>query len=80
MQYTIRAVPAAVDRAIRERARADDKSLNEAVIDALAEGCGVSAGRRQRRQLDDIAGSWTPDKLVESTLDAQDQVEEASWR
>ena len=45
MQYTIRGVPAAVDNALRARARADGKSLNEAAIEALAEGSAPSARR-----------------------------------
>jgi len=39
MRYTIRGIPAAIDAALRERARGAGKSLNEAVIDTLAEGC-----------------------------------------
>jgi hypothetical protein len=38
MQYTIRGIPAAIDSALRDRARAAGKSLNEAAIDALVEG------------------------------------------
>src|ERR1700674_5724924 len=59
MQYTIRGV---VDHAIRERARAAGKSLNEAVVDALAEGAGVAGTPRKRRDLGDIAGTWKADK------------------
>ena len=80
MQYTIRGIPAAVDGALRERARVAGKSLNEAAIDALAEGSGVVAAPRKRRELDDIAGSWRADKAVESALAAQDRVDEDLWR
>ena len=76
MQYTIRGIPAAVDHAIRQRARASGKSLNEAVIDALAEGTGAAGVRRARRDLGDIAGTWRADKAVESALAAQDRVDE----
>jgi plasmid stability protein len=38
MQYTIRGIPVAVDNALRARARAAGKSLNEAAVDALADG------------------------------------------
>ena len=51
MQYTIRGIPVAVDNALRDRARAAGKSLNEAAIDALAEGAGVTGARRKRRDL-----------------------------
>ena len=80
MQYTIRGVPAAVDDALRERARVGGKSLNEAAIDALAEGSGVVRTPRKRRDLDDVAGTWKADKAVESALAAQDHVDEDLWR
>jgi hypothetical protein len=87
MQYTIRGIPTAVDAALRERARSDGKSLNEAAIEALAEGIealaegsGVAGAPRKRRELNDVAGSWRPDKAVESALQAQDRVDEDLWR
>jgi len=81
MQYTIRGIPPVIDSALRARARAAGKSLNEAAVDALAEGTGVtSAAARKRRDLGDIAGTWKADKALESALTAQDHVDEALWR
>jgi hypothetical protein len=80
MQYTIRGIPAAVDGALRERARASGKSLNEAAIEALAEGSGAAVAPRKRRDLDDIAGTWKTDKAVESALAAQDRIDQDLWR
>ena len=80
MQYTIRSIPAAVDNALRARARAAGKSLNEAAVDALTEGSGVAGTPRRRRDLGDIAGTWKADKAVEAALAEQDQVDEDLWR
>ncbi|MDQ3696930.1 MAG: hypothetical protein M3373_02740 [Gemmatimonadota bacterium] len=80
MQYTIRGIPAAVDNALRERARAAGKSLNEAAVDALTEGAGMAGAPRKRRDLSEIAGAWKADKAVESALAAQDHVDEDLWR
>jgi hypothetical protein len=80
MQYTIRGIPHVVDAALRARARVAGKSLNEAALDALSEGSGVSGARRKRRDLADIAGTWKREKAVESALAAQDQVDEDLWR
>ncbi|HJZ72918.1 MAG TPA: hypothetical protein VKE51_14330 [Vicinamibacterales bacterium] len=80
MQYTIRGIPAAIDDALRQRARADGKSLNEAVVDALAEGSGMAGHLRKRRDLSDIAGTWKADKAVESALAAQDVVDADLWK
>ena len=80
MQYTIRGIPAAVDTAIRERARVAGKSLNEAAVDALAEGAGIAGAPRKRRDLGDVAGTWRADKALESALASQDRVDEDLWR
>ena len=80
MQYTIRGIPAAVDSALRDRARVARKSLNEAAIDALAVGAGVAGAPRKRRDLSDIAGTWKADKALESALAAQDRVDKDLWR
>lgn len=80
MQYTIRGIPAAVDAALRERARRGGKSLNEAAVDALAEGVGVAGAPGKRRDFGDIASTWKPDKAVESALAAQDRVDKDLWR
>ena len=81
MQYTIRGIPPAIDNALRARARAAGKSLNEAAVDALAEGAGVgTVTARKRRDLADIAGTWKADKALESALADQDRVDEDLWR
>ena len=80
MQYTIRGIPAAIDNALRARARAAGKSLNQAAVAALAEGAGVTSGPRKRRDLGDIAGTWKADKALTSALAAQDRVDEDLWR
>lgn len=80
MQYTIRGIPAVVDDALRARARAAGKSLNEVVVDALAAGAGVTAAPRKRRDLGDVAGTWKTDEAVESALAAQDEPDEDLWR
>lgn len=61
MQYTIRNVPKSVDRALRKKAKADGKSLNEAVIDVLSDALvpDASGGGRKYRDLSDVAGTMT---------------------
>lgn len=79
MQYTIRGVPSAVDSALRERARVARKSLNEAVIDALTAGAGVTGAPAKQRDLGDIAGTWRPERAVTHALRAQDHIDEDLW-
>ena len=80
MQYTIRGIPPAVDHALRERARATGKSLNEATLEALSEGSGMTAAPRKRRSLADIAGTWRNDRQTDAALAAQDRIDEELWR
>jgi predicted metal-dependent hydrolase len=80
MQYTLRGIPAAVDNALRARARAAGTSLNKAAVDALAEASGMAGSRRKRRDLGDIARTWKADKAVAAALADQDRVDEDLWR
>ena len=79
MQYTVRGIPVALDVALRKRARATGKSLNEASIEALAEGTGLIGAPRKRRNLGDISGTWKADKTFEAAIAAQDRVDEDLW-
>ncbi len=69
MQYTIRGIPSGVDAALRQRARASGKSLNEATIDALSEGSGVTGSPRKRRDLGDIVATWKSEKSVDDATE-----------
>lgn len=80
MQYTIRGVPHVVDAALRRRARTLSKSLNDVVIEALADGAGVRETRRERRDLADISGTWVSERSVDDALAAQDVIDEDLWR
>jgi hypothetical protein len=80
MQYTIRGIPPSVDKAIRDRARASGKSLNEAAVEALTQGAGVTGVPHKRRDLSDIAGTWKSDKAFDAALADQDRIDEALWR
>ena len=76
MQYTIRGIPAAVDLALRERARTAGTSLNEAAVEALTDAAGLTGTPRKRRDLGDIAGTWKSDKAISTALADQDRVDE----
>ncbi len=79
MQYTIRNVPDYLDAALRRAARQQGKSLNEAALQALVRGAGLSETVRRKRDLADLAGSWREDPAFESALAAQDTIDEAMW-
>ena len=80
MQYTVRRIPRALDKALRERAKREGKSLNEITVEVIADGLGLGASDIVRRDLSDIAGTWKKDAAIEAVLAAQDQVDENLWR
>jgi hypothetical protein len=79
MQYTIRGIPEAIDSAVRERAKAEGKSLNEVAVEALKDGLGLGTSDVVRRDLSEVAGTWKKDAAVEAALADQDRVDEDLW-
>jgi hypothetical protein len=80
MQYTVRGISEALDRAIRQRARAEGKSLNEVTVEALATGLGLTDDGVPLRELDDIVGTWAKDTAAEAAFAAQDRIDESLWK
>ncbi len=65
MQYTIRNIPPAVDAALRRRARARGKSLNQIALEELSKAAGED---RLFDDLDFLAGSWIADTETDEAL------------
>jgi hypothetical protein len=80
VQYTVRDVPAAVDRALRRRAREEGKSLNQLLRDALTTQVGGVTSPVVHHDLDALAGTWDDDPEFDRALAEQDRVDEAMWR
>ncbi|MSR05450.1 MAG: hypothetical protein EXR93_00050 [Gemmatimonadetes bacterium] len=80
MQYTIRNIPPAVDRALRALAKREGKSMNEVALRALGQALGAEDAPSRRRVLDDLAGTWREDPEFERALTDQHRVDEALWR
>lgn len=79
MQYTIRKIPKRLDRAIRERARREGKSLNRVTIEALMQAFGLDGESIRRRDLSDLAGTWKDDPETERALAEQRRIETDLW-
>jgi plasmid stability protein len=81
VQYTVRDVPAHVDRALRRRASEEGKSLNQLLRDALAREAGSDpAAPVLNHDLDALAGTWDDDPEFDRAVAEQDRVDEAMWR
>lgn len=81
VQYTVRSVPAHIDKALRRKAKSGRISLNEVLRAALIrEAEGTDVPERVYSDLDALAGSWVDDPGFDAAIQAQDRVDEALWR
>jgi hypothetical protein len=81
VQYTVRDVPAEVDRALRRKASTEGKSLNHVLRDALARDAGTDpAGPDLHHDLDALAGTWDDDPDFDRAVADQDVVDDDAWR
>jgi hypothetical protein len=81
VQYTVRDVPAHVDRALRRKALEEGKSLNQLLRDALTREAGGDTGPAVlHHDLDDLAGTWEDDPEFDRVIAEQDRVDEAMWQ
>ena len=79
-QYTVRGVSGYLDKALRQRAKEEGKSLNTVLLDSLeltAEALRQPIGHHD---LDKLIGTWQEDPEFEQYLAAQSQVDEDMWR
>jgi len=80
MQYTIRKLPARLDKLIRKRAKEEGKSLNAVAVEALMEAFGLRGSVEAHRDLGGLAGSWVEDAAVDEALAAQRRIDDEMWR
>lgn len=79
-QYTIRAVPAAIDRELRRRAKRESKSLNTVAVEALCRGLELSNDAVDHKDLDFLIGSWQEDPAFDQAVADFDRIDEEAWK
>ena len=79
MQYTIRNIPPALDKAVKAKAKRLGKSVNEVALDALARGVGEPVRHRNLRQM---PGSWSRRDAAEFErfLERHREIDEELWK
>ena len=80
MQYTIRKLPARLDKLIRKRAKEEGKSLNTVAVEALMEAFGLRGSVPLFRDVGSLAGSWVEDPAVDGALREQRGIDDEMWR
>ena len=74
MQYTIRDIPEDVDKALRARAKAEGKSLNQTTVETITSALGIRQTKRKYRDLSDLVGSLVRDPEFDRVMEEQDQM------
>ncbi len=80
MQYTLRNIPLQLDKALRQRARLESKSLNQVAIEALMKAFSLAGQPVKQRDLSDIMGTWVDDPKIDAALKDQRRIEPDLWR
>jgi plasmid stability protein len=80
MQYTLRNIPKNLDRALRDKARAERKSLNAVALDALKRGLGLNGEAVRYDDLDWFFGGNTIDANSLKAMAEHDVVHPDDWR
>jgi hypothetical protein len=78
MQYTIRNVPAALDKALKAKAKQLGKSVNDIALEALARSLGAPI---RHRSLRGMPGSWslTEARALDRFLQAHRKIDAELW-
>jgi hypothetical protein len=77
IHYTIRGVPAEVDRQLRRKAARLEKSLNQLIVDELVM---ATLGHKKTADFSDLTGRWTPDSAFDEVMAAQRQIDSDKWK
>ena len=81
---TVRNLPPAVARAVKEKARKEKLSLNRAIVKLLEEATGADSGKKKvvHHDLDHLAGTWSETEYQEfmSALQEQRQIDPEMWK
>ena len=80
MQYTLRQVPQAVDRSLRQKARESGESLNSVILDALARATDANDPASGYEDLDPLIGTWEDDAGFDEALQAFDRIDSELWK
>jgi hypothetical protein len=83
MRYlTVRGIPLALDKALRDEMRRRAKSLNQTVIELLKQALGLDWDAPQSNGLEKLAGTWSKKELdrFNRATAVFEGIDEEEWR
>ncbi|MBX3436024.1 MAG: hypothetical protein KF861_00820 [Planctomycetaceae bacterium] len=79
-QYTIRSIPARVDRELRRRAKVEGRSLNAVVLDVLEQAVTPTSEPKLHHDLDFLIGTWIEDPKFDEAMEECERIDEEDWQ
>lgn len=79
IQYTIRNLPREIDKILRRKAKEEQMSLNQTVLEILKQGIGPIDKPQEYHDLDFLMGSWEDDPETEKAIHKQRQIDPEKW-
>jgi plasmid stability protein len=80
MHYTIRNIPDDLDRALRARAAAEQRSLEDIIVDLLVRSLGAELSSSASERLDsERANNWKEDPEFKVALRDQNMIDWDAW-
>ena len=70
-------MPLEVDRILRERAKASNRSINQVIIEELTK---ATIGRKQVADFTDLVGQWQHDEAFDQALTQQREINPDDWK
>jgi len=79
---TIRNVPANLAERLEAEKRARGRSLNQTVLELLAQALGLVGGGKRSNGLAELAGTWSAEEVaeLESSIGFTEELDEELWR
>jgi plasmid stability protein len=71
----IQNIPRQIDEALRARAQAQGKTVDQVALEALETGLGLTARGGKQRDLSDIAGTWVEDPIFDEVRRSHETID-----
>ncbi len=83
--FTLRQIPAPIEKSLRRIAQQSHKSLNKTIIELLAKATGVSPSEKppqKRRNVQKVFRKWSPSELsdFEQNIKIFESIDEELWK
>jgi plasmid stability protein len=79
MRITIENIPDELEKALRLRAEAEGKSVNQLALEALQAAAGMAEDGK-KRDFSGVAGSWVEEPVFSQVRNAHEQIDPDRWK